>query len=106
MKASVKRTALVGIAMLAAAVSANMASAANANEEVRTAVVSYSDLDLSRPQDVERFYRRVKNAARKVCDSPSGYDLSLLTKYHACLKKAVSDATSQVKSEQRLALRE
>lgn len=105
MKASVKRTALIGMAMLATALSANLASVANADEGVRTAVVSYSDLDLSQSRDVQRFHRRVRHAARKVCDNSPGYDLSLLTQYQACMKRAMSDADSQVKSERRVALR-
>lgn len=105
MKASVKRPALIGIALLAAALSANLASAANADEGVRTTVVSYSDLDLSQSRDVQRFYSRLRHAARTVCDNSPGSDLSLLLKYEACVARAVSDAASQVNSEQRVALR-
>ena len=106
MKTSVKRPVLVGMAMLATALSANLASAADTDEGVRKAVVSYSDLDLSQSADLQRFYRRVKNAARQVCDNSPGSDLALLTEYQACMRKAMSDANSQVKSERRFAARQ
>ena len=107
MKASVKRHALVGIAVLAAALSANLASATNAtnaDNDVRRAVVSYSDLDLSQSKDVQRFYRRVRHAARQVCDNSPGLDLRLLSEYNACMKKAMSEAANQVRSAQQLAV--
>jgi UrcA family protein len=101
MKASMKRYALIGMAMLAATLSAHLASAAQPDEgQVRQAVVSFSDLDLSQSKDMKRFYRRVKHAARQVCDNSPGSDLKLQKEYEMCMSKAMNDAFSQVKSVQ------
>jgi UrcA family protein len=105
MKGSTKRHALTGMAMLAAALLANLASAAEPNEETAQTVVRYSDLDLSQPTDAHRLYTRIKAAAREVCNNSPGYDLKLMRAYHACMTKAVNDAVSQVQSVQVAAIR-
>jgi UrcA family protein len=95
------RYALLGMAMLAAALTANLASAATATTEgPKQTVVKYSDLDLSRPQDARRLYGRIKYAAREVCDNNASSDLHLLKIYQTCLRKAVTDAVAQVQSPQ------
>lgn len=95
-----KRYALVGMAMLAAALTANLASAQTPSNEPRQAIVKYSDLDLSRPNDAHVLYRRIKQAARAVCDSYPNSDLRLLREYEMCLTNAVNDAVDQVQSVQ------
>jgi UrcA family protein len=92
---------VLGMALLAAtALTANLASAATAEDEPRQAVVSYSDLDLSQANDAHRFYRRLKQAARQVCDNSPQSDLLLLNEYETCMSKAVADAVAQVQSVQ------
>jgi UrcA family protein len=102
---TVKRHALLGIALLAAALTANLASAAPGNDEPRRAVVRYSDLDLSQPKDAQRLYRRIKGAAHAVCNNDPELDLGLLKAYKACMTKAVTDAVDQVQSAQVAAIR-
>jgi UrcA family protein len=86
--------------LLAAALTANLASAATADDGARQAVVKYSDLDLSQPNDARRLYRRIKQAAREVCENNPQSQLELLRRYKECMAKAVNDAVGQVQSTQ------
>jgi len=95
-----KRYALVAMALLAGALTANLASAATPDNEPKQSVVNFSDLDLSRPQDAHRLYRRIKYAARQVCDNNPSSDLRLLEMYETCMAKAINDAVAQVQSAQ------
>ena len=104
MNTSTKRHALIAIAMLAAALAANQASAADVGE-VKQAVVKYSDLDLSQQTDARRLYSRIKRAARKVCDDSPGYAPRLMMQYRACMTRAVNDAVDQVQSTRVAAIR-
>ena len=64
-----KRRALIAIAALAAALTANPASATSVDDEVRRAAGALPDLDLSRPEDAHRLYTRIRGAAREVCEN-------------------------------------
>lgn len=58
------------IALLVAVSSAGALSGAFAVAHAdipRSTTVSYADLDLSSPDDIDAFYRRIQDAARKVC---------------------------------------
>ena len=71
------RYALVLIA--AAAGSLSTASAfASATTQVRTARVSFADLDLSRDAGVEQLYARLKTAAESTCGQADNRDLGAL----------------------------
>lgn len=95
-----KRHALIAIAALAAALSANVASATTLDAEARQTVVRYSDLDLSRPQDARRLYGRILGAAREVCENFRSADLQRNRIYKQCVGKAVADAVAKVQSAQ------
>lgn len=90
----------LGAVALTAFLTAHAAWAAPADGEPRTAVVKYQDLDLSRPQDVQKLYGRIKSAAQEVCDNDATSDLHRLAIYKTCMRNAVSDAISQVQSPQ------
>jgi UrcA family protein len=94
------RYALVATALLAASLTANLASAATPDDGPKQSVVNFSDLDLSQPKDARRFYSRVKYAARQVCDNNPSSDLRLLKLYETCLANAINSAVSQVQSVQ------
>ncbi len=94
------RYALLGMAVLAAGLAGNPASAATDVEGAKRTVVKFADLDLSRPQDARRLYGRIKYAARQVCDNDPMSDLRLLQIYETCLRKAVTDAVARVQSPQ------
>jgi UrcA family protein len=95
-----KRHLLIGLTALAAALTANLASAAPAEGEVKTLVVRYSDLDLSQPKDAHRLYVRIQHAARLVCDNFPTSDLARLAIYERCMKNAISNAVSQVREKE------
>jgi UrcA family protein len=95
-----KRRALIAIAALAAALTANPGSATTVDDEVRRAVVHYSDLDLSRPEDAHRLYTRLRGAAREVCENLRSADLQSMQIYMQCMYKAVTDAVAKVQSAQ------
>jgi UrcA family protein len=95
--AIVKGYALAAVA-LTAVLTAHAAWAAPEDSGPRTAVVRYSDLDLSQSHDVKRLYERIKSAAQEVCDNNPGSDLRRLTIYKSCIRDAVSNAVSQLRS--------
>jgi len=94
----------IAIATLAAALTGNLASATTVRGGVNQAVVHYSDLDLSCPEDARRLYGRIRIAARDVCQNFRGPDLQRLRVYKQCRAKAVADAVAQVRSPQLAAI--
>ena len=100
MKSTATRHALLGIATLASLATANLAAATPEAVELRSTVVHYEDLDLSRPEDARRLYGRIKQAARTVCDNHPLSDFKRLTEYERCLGQAVTEAVETVHSEQ------
>jgi UrcA family protein len=91
---------IIAMALLAATVSANLASATTVDDEARQTVVRYSDLDLSRPEDARRLYGRIQGAARAVCENFRSDDLQRAQIYKQCLNKAVTDAVAKLQSAQ------
>ncbi len=67
------------------------ALAASAPDDLRRQVVKFGDLDLTRPAGAQELYRRLRNAARNVCESYDrlGYDRS-------CVEAAVARAIAEV----------
>jgi len=59
--------------------------------------VSFRDLDLQRPGDVARLYRRLNAAADLVC-GPRAFDVFYYTlpKYRACVADAVQKAVAHI----------
>jgi UrcA family protein len=104
MKSTAKRHALLGIAMVAAVATANLATAAPEADEPQSTVVRYGDLDLSRPEDARRLYGRIKRAARMVCDNHPSSDIDRLNEYEKCLGQAVTAAVEKVQSAQLTAI--
>jgi UrcA family protein len=95
-----RKTALIVMTALAAALTANLASATTADNEVRQTVVHYSDLDLARPEDARRLYGRIRSAARGVCENFRSPDLQRNQIYRQCRDKAVADAVAKLQSPQ------
>jgi len=100
MKSPAKRHALICIATLVAVVTVNRAAATPGADELRSTVVHYTDLDLSRPEDASRLYGRIKRAARTVCDNYPSSDLKRLKEYEKCMGQAVTEAVEKVQSEE------
>lgn len=95
-----RKTAVIAMAALAAALTANLASATTVDDEARQVVVRYSDLDLSRPEDARRLYGRIQSAAREVCENFRSHDLQRAQIYKQCMDKAIADAVAKLQSAQ------
>jgi len=95
-----RKTAVIAMAALAAALTANLASATTVDDEARQIVVRYSDLDLSRPEDARRLYGRIQSAAREVCENFRSADLQRRQIYRQCMDKAIAGAVTRVQSAQ------
>lgn len=71
---------------------------------VPASIVKYGDLDLTRSTGEETLYRRIHQAARKVCASldvsQSVAPLSMAEAYKSCFAKAVSGAVAQIDNPQ------
>jgi len=72
--------------------------------EAPSVTVSYRDLDLSRPADVQRLYHRLQEAASGVCMAPSVADLARRAAFNRCYQSVLESAVSEVHSPQLLAL--
>ncbi len=95
-----RQTAVIAMAALATASTANLASATTVDDEARQTVVRYSDLDLSRTEDARRLYGRIQAAAREVCENFRSADLRRTQIYRQCMEKAIADAVAKVQSAQ------
>jgi UrcA family protein len=55
--------------------------------------VRFADLDLAKPQDVAALYRRIRSAARLVCNTASApWDVSQARNWTRCFNSAVETA--------------
>ena len=66
--------------------------------------VSYRDLNLTQPADVQTLYQRLKNAAAAVCGQVSAAELSRHAAYTRCYQTALESAVVEVRSPELLAL--
>jgi UrcA family protein len=73
-------------------------------DEAPSVTVSYRDLDLARPQDVQKLYKRLKYAAASVCTPVPQQELSRYAKWQRCYNAALDSAVLEVPSPELLAL--
>ena len=60
--------------------------------DVRSETVKFADLNLGTPSGVQALYKRIHEAAERVCEQPPGQSQAV----KACAAKAESDAISKV----------
>jgi len=96
------RTALAALTGLLAVTTFAPDSARAAEPETRSKRVSYADLNLRSEAGRVTLMRRVKAAAKQVCDSGNG-SLPLHRPSQRCVKTAVSGALAQIDSKVLLA---
>ena len=82
------------IAIAAASLVADIAAAKE--REAASAVVNYSDLDLTSSSDTARLYARLKYASKKVCNSYDSRALGTRDLHAACFDQALNSAVSEV----------
>jgi UrcA family protein len=69
--------------------------------------IAFSDLDLSKPDDVAELYARINSAARLVCiDSSSPWDAGRIETIKRCHAAVVGDAVAQINVPKLTALHE
>lgn len=91
-----KTTALI-VALVATAAFAAPAAAAPSNPDLRTTVVKYSDLDLSRQAGADVLIARIKRAADTVCDyGSSTRSLAGASNYRNCVRDTTASVVRAV----------
>jgi UrcA family protein len=65
--------------------------AAPAADEVPTMIVSFADLDLSKPAGAQALYQRIKHAARMVCAPLESRELGRRALWRDCYEQAVAN---------------
>ena len=58
--------------------------------------VKFADLDIRNAQGATALYARIQRAARQVCPSFDGRELSSKRRMDACVHKAIADAVAKV----------
>lgn len=85
---------------MTAAVAQLLASSANADVErladVPRIVVTFGDLDLSKPAGSTALYERIQSAAEIVCRVNESRQLALIARSRACYRSAIDDAVAQI----------
>lgn len=95
-------------AMLVAAAYAPASSAIVKEQNVRQAfeatvpavTVEFADLDLARGAGVEILYQRLRSAAKSVCGTSDGRDLTGTQAWRKCVDEALDKAVAEVNNEQ------
>jgi UrcA family protein len=83
------------LALFAGSLSA-IAAAAQFSDQVPTQVVQFADLDVSSSEGATMLYRRIRGAARAVCESVDARTLEAKIPRHGCEDQAVERAVAQV----------
>lgn len=95
-------TMLIGGASLGASAHAvaGEIKIAYARDGAPTTTVPFSDLDLSKPSDVQTLYARIQAAAVAVCDAEIGANKFAPSGWRQqCVRSAVAGASRQVEDE-------
>jgi UrcA family protein len=79
---------LTGLSALASANALAGADPAEDNSGIR---VRYGDLDLSKPPDVAKLYRRIERAANMICESSGSVSL-----VKRCMQKTIEDTVTRI----------
>jgi UrcA family protein len=86
-----------------AAWSCSHASVSQARElkfETRTAIVNFSDLNLSNPEGVAALYKRIKVAAHRLCEDRNAYTRRTWSKTESeCKRQAIAKAVNDVHND-------
>ncbi len=91
-----RRGVLAGVALLCGSTMALSAVAKGIDPEIKVEVIEYQDLNLAQPDAVQILYRRIENAADRVCGRVSPRELAAFEKYRECRGRAVTDAVKQI----------
>jgi len=96
-----KRLVGTGLAALICCSALGSAAAAGTEPTRRSLTVSYGDLNLANPLGVERLYKRLRQAANRVCGDPV---MVRLSGYAQCTQHAVEEAVRSIDNRNLTAL--
>jgi UrcA family protein len=65
-------------------------------DEALSRTVQFADLNLDRPEGVERLYGRIRGAAKAVCSPAEGKSLKERAIWRACFEQAVGNAVAEI----------
>jgi UrcA family protein len=91
-------TLMSACAVTALSVAANVAKAADVPPATASVVVKYADLDVATPNGAAKLYRRISNAARRVCPDADSRSLGDKMAAWSCRRQAVNRAVESVSS--------
>jgi UrcA family protein len=91
----VQQSFLIGCTLLGASV----AAAQEPDSGAVAIPVVYGDLDLTKEQDAQELYQRLRVAARHACRRTYDQPLAGLAEYRACTAAALQDAVRKFNSE-------
>lgn len=97
------RSTFIKASLLAAACSATLLGfsiPAHADTPAREVKVDFEDLNLSKEQDVQRLYTRLRSATRSVCSSLDGRTQWERAQYRQCYDDALAQAVDDVNAVQ------
>ena len=96
MSALNRKSGLIGFALLCASAVTGAALAQTPATTVKYVKVSYTRFDAEQADQAAKLYRRIRFAAREVCDEPDVQHLHLLERYKSCYEQAVELAVAKV----------
>ena len=80
----------------ALALGCQLADATPLQDDAPSVVVRFADLDLTHSDGVAVLYRRLKDAAERVCAARNGRDIRSQTRYKVCWQGALSTSVGKV----------
>jgi UrcA family protein len=96
---SIRLRGLIAAAVLGALASSFSAVCAAADADatdLRSSVVTYRDLNVSKTQGAAVLYGRIRTAAQSVCSVPVDADFSAKLHETPCIRKAIAEAVSAI----------
>ena len=82
--------------LLATLMGSTLAAATEMTADVRTRVVQFADLDLTRSAGVMVLYARIKSAARQVCEPINDRDVGASQAARKCVEESIARAVADV----------
>jgi UrcA family protein len=96
--------AKIALLLLGSLAGAGAANAASPDSDVPSVVVKYSPQSLATDDGAADLYRRIKNAAKRVCPDASNRDLSLRQRVEECRSQAIARAVQHIDNSRLAAL--
>lgn len=95
---STRKISIGGALITSLLLAAGAASAADRSATSRDITVKFSNAQLTNEADAEQVYRKLRLAARRVCDDIAGGNRTLVERMHVrqCVDAALADAVRKI----------